>query len=238
MRVSNGRTALYRHRDKNGTLLYVGISLSVAARLAQHEATSHWFAEVTQVDVEYFPTRDEACAAERVAIQTEHPRCNKAHTEYRAPRAKRERVERVPFFEPVVEIVAPKHSAYVSNSFDSVREARTYLYRSVAELQRLADKHRATYDAVRARHPEDTELRDLGHRFWLRLTDSEFDACRWSVLAAELRFLLDHCEFMEEDDEWLMAADDLWSMFCLLTFKWASRRDELEFRWPQLAAAA
>jgi hypothetical protein len=44
----HGRTALYRHRDCNGTLLYVGISLSVAAHLAQHANTSRWFAEVTQ----------------------------------------------------------------------------------------------------------------------------------------------------------------------------------------------
>jgi predicted GIY-YIG superfamily endonuclease len=237
--VHPGRTALYRHRDCNGTLLYVGISLSVAGRLAQHASTSHWFAEVAQVDVEYFPTREAAMDAERRAIQTEYPRCNQVHAVIRTPKPARplskarEKVRIVRDAPPAAVIRAP----YKSQTFRSVREARTMLYREAEKLAELAEPLRETYGAVMSRHPKDTSVMDLGHRFWLRLSDQEFESCRWCVLADEAAFFLDHCEFMEEDDDWICAADDLWGMFCVLTFKWASRRDELEFRWPELAAA-
>lgn len=74
-----GRTALYRHYAEDETLLYVGVSLSVAARLAAHEATSAWFDQIARVDVEWHPTRAAALAAEKHAIKTENPKCNVVH---------------------------------------------------------------------------------------------------------------------------------------------------------------
>jgi predicted GIY-YIG superfamily endonuclease len=66
-------TALYRHFDSDGRLLYVGISLNVVARLSEHCKTSHWFGSITRIDVERFRSRQAALAAERKAIRTEKP---------------------------------------------------------------------------------------------------------------------------------------------------------------------
>lgn len=72
-------TALYRHYDANGTLLYVGISTSVMMRLAQHRWGSHWFTRVVRVTIEWLPTREAALNAEREAIRKECPECNTVH---------------------------------------------------------------------------------------------------------------------------------------------------------------
>ena len=71
-------TALYRHFDADGRLLYVGIARSVTARLAQH-ADSPWDDQIARVEVERFATREEAEAAEREAIRAEKPIHNRAH---------------------------------------------------------------------------------------------------------------------------------------------------------------
>lgn len=67
------KTALYRHFDHDGALLYVGISLSAVARLRQHMDVSHWSNEISRVDVQWFGTRAEAMDAERRAVQDEAP---------------------------------------------------------------------------------------------------------------------------------------------------------------------
>jgi len=72
-----GRTALYRHYDQQGKLLYVGISLNAVARLSQHSTASEWFARLGSVQVQWLDTRDEALAAERAAINAEGPIFNR-----------------------------------------------------------------------------------------------------------------------------------------------------------------
>ena len=72
------RYALYRHFDKDGALLYVGISRSAAARLAQH-SKSPWDHLIARVDVESLDTRQAALKAERKAITTEKPIYNVTH---------------------------------------------------------------------------------------------------------------------------------------------------------------
>jgi predicted GIY-YIG superfamily endonuclease len=69
-------TCLYRHFDKDGALLYVGVSLSAVHRLAQHRDASHWYAEIASVKIERFTDRKEALTAERAAITAENPRHN------------------------------------------------------------------------------------------------------------------------------------------------------------------
>lgn len=71
------RTALYRHFDAEGALLYVGISLHAVRRLEQHKTSAHWFARIRRVDVEWFDTRAMALAAEAAAIVAENPVCNR-----------------------------------------------------------------------------------------------------------------------------------------------------------------
>lgn len=67
---------LYRHYSAVGDLLYVGVSLNVLARFAAHISQSDWASETARIDVENFPTREEALAAERRAIRDEVPRHN------------------------------------------------------------------------------------------------------------------------------------------------------------------
>lgn len=72
-------TALYRHFDASGRLLYVGISLSPTYRLSQHRVCSPWFSQIANITVEWLPNRLEALKAERSAIQSEGPEYNKTH---------------------------------------------------------------------------------------------------------------------------------------------------------------
>lgn len=71
-RAKNEPTALYRHFAADGTLLYVGISRTVAARLAAH-ATSGWDRQIARIEVEWFDDRASAETAEREAIRAEKP---------------------------------------------------------------------------------------------------------------------------------------------------------------------
>lgn len=82
-------TSLYRHFDEKGLLLYVGISLSVFARLIQHRNGSHWADEICRIDVQRYPSWEAAYEAETEAIQKEKPMHNKAKT----PKAIQEQME-------------------------------------------------------------------------------------------------------------------------------------------------
>ena len=70
------RTYLYRHWDKCGTLLYLGISNCVAARTACHRSRSPWSSKISRTEIEEFQSRQEALAAETKAIATEAPLFN------------------------------------------------------------------------------------------------------------------------------------------------------------------
>lgn len=67
---------VYRAFDAAGRLLYVGCSVSVEARLRQHETNSLWWVFKDRVEGEWFDDQDEALQAEAEAIATEHPRWN------------------------------------------------------------------------------------------------------------------------------------------------------------------
>lgn len=67
---------LYRHFDKNGVLVYVGISNSALLRTANHRDQSKWFDQVVRIEIERFPSRADALAAEEKAIITEKPTFN------------------------------------------------------------------------------------------------------------------------------------------------------------------
>ena len=70
-------TDLYRHYDKNGKLLYVGISFSFLKRLHEHKKHSVWFANIASTTREIFATRQEAIEAEQKEIKNEKPVYNK-----------------------------------------------------------------------------------------------------------------------------------------------------------------
>lgn len=79
------RTELYRHFDKDGRLLYVGVSLYAVFRLVAHRSRSAWFREIAKVTIERFPTRVEAERAEYRAITDEHPLWNHSGVDARHP---------------------------------------------------------------------------------------------------------------------------------------------------------
>lgn len=71
---------LYRHFNKAGKLLYVGISICALERLRQHRNDSAWFEDIATVEIEKFHTAAAAMAAEIEAIKREKPLYNKAHS--------------------------------------------------------------------------------------------------------------------------------------------------------------
>lgn len=79
------QTALYRHFGADGSLLYVGISLSWPARTKAHSRSSHWFDQVARVEVERYPNRAAALEAEREAIKREGPKHNVVHNRPEKP---------------------------------------------------------------------------------------------------------------------------------------------------------
>ena len=65
---------LYRHFDRNGKLLYVGISLSTIERLRRHKQVhARWFRRITSITVEHYRSRQDAHRAELMAIGLEKP---------------------------------------------------------------------------------------------------------------------------------------------------------------------
>ena len=66
---------LYRHYDATGRLLYVGISEAFARRTQEH-IFSHWYLQISRIEVERFPTYEAAAEAELRAIKSEQPLYN------------------------------------------------------------------------------------------------------------------------------------------------------------------
>lgn len=83
------QSALYRRYDQARRLLYVGVSDWPYDRAIGHGMNSLWVQFATSGTTEWFPTRQEAEAAEKLAIATELPLFNRYHS---APAAK-ERLE-------------------------------------------------------------------------------------------------------------------------------------------------
>ena len=78
------KTALYRHYNAAGELLYVGITDCLSARDKQHAAKSDWHGDVRKTATKWFYTRAEARAAEAMAIVTDAPIYN-VHCAVRKP---------------------------------------------------------------------------------------------------------------------------------------------------------
>ncbi len=70
---------LYRQYDMHGDLLYVGITLEPIRRQRRHLEGSAWKNFISAILIEPFATREEALAAEEIAIRREFPKHNKFH---------------------------------------------------------------------------------------------------------------------------------------------------------------
>lgn len=80
MNCRNDSHALYRHYDKDGRLLYVGITNDPGKRWEQHR-NKDWWHDVTRTDIERFPDRESVSMAELDAIRNEKPWWNERHNE-------------------------------------------------------------------------------------------------------------------------------------------------------------
>lgn len=69
-------TTLYRHFNKDGDLLYIGVSLSPFYRTKQHQKAP-WHDEIATIKLEHYPDRISALEQELAAIKSENPLYNK-----------------------------------------------------------------------------------------------------------------------------------------------------------------
>ena len=70
-------TALYKHFDDTGKLLYVGVAGNTWKRTKEHSKASQWFTRIARIQIVHFPSREKALEAERIAIMEENPECNR-----------------------------------------------------------------------------------------------------------------------------------------------------------------
>lgn len=70
---------LYRCYNENGTLVYIGLSISVLNRLCQHKSYSEWFHQTDTIKLERFKDINTLRKAEKKAIEKEKPIFNIKH---------------------------------------------------------------------------------------------------------------------------------------------------------------
>ena len=74
--MAESGASVYRFRGAAGDLLYVGATSRFAGRLVEHGSYRAWWPLVVRIDVEHFPSIDEARQAEAAAIAGEGPQFN------------------------------------------------------------------------------------------------------------------------------------------------------------------
>jgi hypothetical protein len=72
------RTAVYRFYDRDGNLLYLGMTFDIDQRFNHHRYTQGWWLEVARKEVTWYDTRREARDIEVAATLTEKPRYDRA----------------------------------------------------------------------------------------------------------------------------------------------------------------
>lgn len=72
-------TSLYRMWGDGERLLYIGITRRGHMRIWNHARDKEWWRQVIRVDVEHYPSRDDAALAEARAIYKERPIYNAQH---------------------------------------------------------------------------------------------------------------------------------------------------------------
>lgn len=71
--AEDGLQFVYRLKDKDGVLLYIGVTGNVAKRKIQHARVQPWWGDVASTVVQCFDSREAAEAAEAAAIVSENP---------------------------------------------------------------------------------------------------------------------------------------------------------------------
>ena len=78
-KCQNGAAGIFVYRcfAGDGRLLYIGFTAQLGTRMAGHKRSSPWWPEVAKVTRQEFTSEPAALAAERLAIQSEHPAYNR-----------------------------------------------------------------------------------------------------------------------------------------------------------------
>jgi hypothetical protein len=72
-------TSVYRYYDRNGVLIYVGITKQGMGRNLQHNGYAEWWQFVARQEIEHLPDRASALALEKALIQEHRPPFNRQH---------------------------------------------------------------------------------------------------------------------------------------------------------------
>ena len=75
--IGDEPTALYHLRNSDDVVIYVGMTDCPAERMRRHAEEQTWWPEVARKTMVWYPTREEASAAETAAIRAENPCHNK-----------------------------------------------------------------------------------------------------------------------------------------------------------------
>lgn len=79
------KTAVYRHYDEAGRLLYIGMTANPYQRSTEHARLNTDFCGVARIEIEWHKSRHKAAEAERRAIKAEAPKYNVLHNSKAPP---------------------------------------------------------------------------------------------------------------------------------------------------------
>ena len=82
-KVKQVKTALYKHKNADGHIIYVGVAKNIGARSAQHLDNSEWQAEIASIDVKWYKNSLLAELMEIKLIKSLRPKYNRAHNNNR-----------------------------------------------------------------------------------------------------------------------------------------------------------
>jgi predicted GIY-YIG superfamily endonuclease len=125
--MSGKTNVLYRFYSNGGQLLYVGITVNPPARWRTHREDKDWWAEVVGITVETYGGQEELAAAERRAIQVEHPLYNVVYN-------KRAKIVSAPTKHP-----SNKLAYYCDSCGHVVTKGTGYIHVSYNEMNAVSD---------------------------------------------------------------------------------------------------
>lgn len=148
MSIKQKSECLYRWYNWENKLLYVGITSNIGARIKDHKRQSGWANEAEYIELEWFYTREEVEAAERVAIRNEKPKYNKAHTIFDEFRNKKDSLDRIPY--PENGRLAEKFEWFAKEIRKQERDLAEYReqFRRVQDLEESINDRIATYEKL------------------------------------------------------------------------------------------
>lgn len=74
------KSSVYKMYDRNGELLYIGVSSAAVYRFTQHMETAHWSNDVAKIEIDPPMYCEEAIKQEKQAIKELKPKYNIAHS--------------------------------------------------------------------------------------------------------------------------------------------------------------